>query len=104
VALDPIALKTLAIELAAALPPAPPDNQMGVRLDMSPRAKKIRSIQRIADAHCWHSAITHFLDLKDAEYMSDLTDPQLDDLLDRMTGYVDAASMGCSLADSLPAF
>ncbi|MDH0977775.1 hypothetical protein N5C16_00650 [Stenotrophomonas sp. GD03908] len=103
-ALDPIALKTLAIELAAALPPAPPDIQMGARLDMSPRAKKIRSIQRIADAHCWHSAITHFLDLKDAEYMSDLTDPQLDDLFDRMTGYVDAASMGCSLADSLPAF
>jgi hypothetical protein len=42
--------------------------------------------------------------MKDAEYISDLTDPQLDDLLDRMNGYVDAASMGCSLADSLPAY
>ncbi|MCU1139470.1 hypothetical protein [Stenotrophomonas maltophilia] len=103
-ALDPIALKTLAIELAAALPPAPPDSNVGAPLDRSPRARKIRAIQRIADAHCWHSAITHFLDLKDAEYISDLTDPQLDDLLDRMNGYVDAASMGCSLADSLPAY
>ncbi|WP_312321286.1 hypothetical protein [Stenotrophomonas sp.] len=102
--LDPIALKTLAIELAAALPPAGPDPTMGAPLDISPRAKKMRSIQRIADTYCWHSAIVHFLDMKDAEYLSDLTNPQLDDLLERMHGYVDAAEMGCSLADALPAY
>lgn len=102
--LDQIALKTLAIELASALPPVGPDQGMEHPLDMSPRAKKMRSIRRIADAHNWHSAIEHFLDMKDAEYVSDLTNPQLDDLLLRMQGFVDAAEMGCSLADSLPAY
>jgi len=103
VALDPISLKTLAIELAAALPPVPPDAHMGAPLDTSPRARRIRAIQRIADTYGWHSAITHFLDLKCACYLSDLTDPQLDDLHQRMHGYIDAAEMGCSLADCLPA-
>lgn len=103
-ALDPIALKTLAIELAAALPPVPTEATIGSPLDLSPRAKKIRSIQRIADAHSWQSAITHFLDMKDAYYLSDLSEPQLEDLLGRMHGYVDAAEMGCSLADALPAY
>lgn len=103
-ALDPIALKTLAIELASALPPAPPEPSMGSPLDTSPRAKTIRSIQRIADRYGWHSAIVHYLDMKDAEYVSDLTNSQLDELLERMKGYVDAAEMGCSLVDSLPAY
>lgn len=103
-ALDPIALKTLAIELAAALPPVPTEATIGAPLDLSPRAKKIRSIQRIADAHGWQSAITHFLDMKDACYLSDLSEPQLEDLLGRMHGYVDAAEMGCSLAEALPAY
>ncbi|RLK56263.1 hypothetical protein BCL79_0647 [Stenotrophomonas rhizophila] len=103
-ALDSITLKTLAIELAAALPPVAPDVSQGAPLDISSRAKKTRSIQRIADAYNWHSAIVHFLDMKDASYISDLSEPQLDDLLERMTGYVDAAEMGCSLADSLPAY
>lgn len=102
-ALDPIALKTLAIELAAALPPVTTEVTTGAPMDLSPKAKKMRSIQRIADAHGWQSAITHFLDMKDAYYVSDLSEPQLDDLLDRMRGYVDAAEMGYSLADALPA-
>lgn len=63
----------------------------------------MRSIIRIADMYGWHSAITHFLDLKGVPYMSDLTLPQLDDLLDRMHGYVDAAETGSSLPDCLPA-
>lgn len=102
--LDPVTLKTLAIELAAALPPAGPDTTTAAPLDTSPRAKKMRSIQRIADTYRWQAAIVHFLDMKDAQYLSDLTDPQLDDLLERMVGYVDAAEMGCSLVDSLPAY
>lgn len=84
-------------------PPALPDESQFQAIDLSPRAVKMRSIIRIANTHSWHSAITHFLEMKNAPYLSDLTDPQLDDLKERMEGFVDAASMGCSLADCLPA-
>lgn len=72
-------------------------------IDVSPRAQKMHAIMAIANAHNWQSAITHFLMTKGLPYLSDLSDPQLDDLLDRMRGYVDAAEMGASLADCLPA-
>lgn len=102
-ALDPVALKSLAIELAAAMPPLPMRQYQDQPLDISHRARTMRSILRIADAYGWHSAITHFLESRNAVYLSDLTDPQLDDLSGRMEGYVDAANTGCSLADCLPA-
>lgn len=102
-ALDPIALKTLALELAAAMPPASPADVDVRPVDLSPRAKKMRAITRIADMYGWHSAITHFLEMKGVPYLSDLTNPQLEDLLDRMHGYVDAAETGSSLPDCLPA-
>lgn len=101
-ALDPVALKALAIELATALPPPAPALSEQP-LDVSKRACTMRAIRRIADAYNWHDAITHFLETRGASYMSDLTDPQLDDLLGRMHGYVDAAETGCSLPDCLPA-
>lgn len=41
--------------------------------------------------------------MKGVPYLSDLSDPQLDDLLGRMNGYVDAAEIGASLTDYLPA-
>lgn len=63
----------------------------------------MRAIVKIANSYGWHSAITHFLDMKGVSYMSDLTEPQLADLLQRMEGYVDAAETGASLADCLPA-
>lgn len=72
-------------------------------LDMSPRAKKIRAITRIATQYNWPDAVPHFLDTKNAASILDLTPPQLDDLLERMNGYVDAAETGCSLPDCLPA-
>lgn len=72
-------------------------------LDTSPRAVQTRAILRIAQTYGWQSAIAHFLDTKGAAYLADLTDPQLDDLLGRMQGYVDAAETGCSLEDCLPA-
>jgi len=72
-------------------------------LDASQRARNIRTILKIADGHGWRMAITHFLDMKGVAYISDLTDPQLEDLLDRMHGYVDAAETGSSLPDCLPA-
>lgn len=67
------------------------------------RARKTREILRIADRHGWHSAVTHFLDTRGAEKFGDLSDPQLDDLLNRMQGYVDAAQTGCDPSDALPA-
>lgn len=73
-------------------------------LDMSPRAKKIRAINRIATQYNWPDAVPHFLDTKNVASILDLSPPQLDDLLERMRGYVDAAEMGCSLAEGLPAF
>jgi len=101
--LDPVALKSLAIELAAAMPPPPPADMQERPIDVSKRARTMRAIRRIADSHNWHDAIVHFLESRGAEYMSDLTEPQLDDLYSRMCGYVDAAEMGASLPDCLPA-
>lgn len=83
--------------------PTLPDGMTFQAVDVSPRAKLMRSIVRIADAYGWHSAIVYFLETKGVAYMSDLTDPQLEDLLDRMEGYVDAAEVGASLEDYLPA-
>jgi len=103
--LDPITLKTLALEIASTLPPNPALDQAHIEpLDTSPRARKTRAILRIADRYGWHSAITHFLDTRGAAHLSDLSDPQLADLHDRMEGYVDAAETGCSLDDCFPAF
>lgn len=101
--LDPIALKALAIELATALPPAPAPDVFDRPIDISPRACALRAIRRIAHAYGWHDAVTHFLETRGVAYLSDLSQPQLDDLLDRMEGYVDAAQTGCSLPDCLPA-
>lgn len=102
-ALDPVALKSLALELAAAMPPTPDSAIDYPAVDVSPRGKMMTKIIRIADRHGWHSAITHFLQTKGVPYLSDLNELQLEDLLDRMDGYVDAAETGCSLADCLPA-
>lgn len=63
----------------------------------------MHAIAMIANANNWQIAITHFLRTRGVPYLSDLTDPQLDDLLSRMDGYLDAAETGCSLADCLPA-
>jgi len=103
VALDPVTLKTLALEFAASLPPVPPADMQLTPVDVSWRARTMRSIQRIADQHRWQDAVTMFLETKGVPYLSDLTDPQLDDLMDRMHGYVDAAETGSSLPDCLPA-
>lgn len=72
-------------------------------VDVSPRATKMHEIMHIANAYNWQIAVRHFLVTKGVRYLSDLTDPQLDDLLGRMHGYVDAAETGASLPDCLPA-
>lgn len=83
--------------------PALPDWTTFQPLDVSERARKMHAIMTIANTYNWQIAITHFLLTKGVPYLSDLSDPQLDDLLDRMHGYVDAAEIGASLPDCLPA-
>lgn len=102
-ALDPIALKTLAIELAAAMPPTEPCDIDYPAVDVSPRAIKMARVVRIANQYNWPDAIPHYLRSRGVSHLSDLSDPQLDDLCDRMDGYVDAAMTGASLEDCLPA-
>lgn len=105
--MDTIALlrEELAAMLAESpLPPIEAPDQAFPPVDVSPRARTTRAILRIADLYGWQSAIVHFLETKGVSYLSDLTNPQLDDLLDRMNGYVDAAEMGCSIEGCLPAF
>lgn len=92
------------VRVASEAPPCLPDWTTFQAIDVSPRARKMHAIMAIANGHNWQIAITHFLMTKGVPYLSDLTDPQLDDLLGRMEGYVDAAEMGCSLEDYLPAF
>lgn len=84
-------------------PGALPDWTTFKPIDVSERARKAHEIMAIANAYSWQIAITHFLLTKGVPYLSDLTDPQLDDLLDRMHGYVDAAEMGASPPNCLPA-
>ncbi len=104
--MDTIALlrEDLAAMLAdSPLPPLETPDVAFPPVDVSPRAITTRAILRIADMYGWHSAITHFLETKGVSYLADLTPPQLDDLHDRMRGYIDAAETGCSLEDCLPA-
>lgn len=84
-------------------PPSLPDWTTMKPLDVSERARKMHTIMLIANTHGWQIAVTHFLMMKGVPYLSDLSDPQLDDLLGRMNGYVDAAEIGASLTDYLPA-
>lgn len=72
-------------------------------VDVSERALTMHKIMVIANTHSWQIAVTHFLMTKGVPYLSDLTEPQLDDLLDRMHGYVDAAEMGACMHDAMPA-
>lgn len=102
--MNPFLREELAAILAEApLPPAVAPDSEFPPVDVSPRARKVRRILRIANQHGWQIAITHFLETRGVEYLSDLTMPQVDDLLDRMEGYLDAAEVGASLEDCLPA-
>jgi len=71
-------------------------------VDVSPRARVMHEIMVIANSYGWQIAVTHFLVTKGVPYLSDLTDPQLDDLLDRMHGYVDACEVEATVDESLP--
>lgn len=80
--------------------PPPPRPDDVVEADISPMAMQKRAILRIAEAYPWGiSAVRHFLDLRTAACLSDLTMPQMDDLLERMQAYKDAADNGFSSPD-----
>jgi hypothetical protein len=101
--MNPLLRDELVAILKDTQPPAMPADLQFPQVDVSERAQKMREILHIANAYSWQTAIVHFLSSRGCAYLSDLTAPQLDDLLDRMRGYVDAAETGCSLAESLPA-
>jgi len=92
------------VVVGATEPPSLPDWTTFQPIDVSERAQKMHAIMAIANRYTWQIAVTHFLMTRGVPYLSDLTDPQLDDLLGRMHGYVDAAETGCSLESCLPAY
>ena len=74
-------------------------------LDQTPRARKIRAINHIATRFQWGpQAVTMFLDTRGAAFVADLTEPQLDDLHERMAAYEDAAMNGYGPPDAPPAW
>ena len=90
--LDPVSLKSLAIELAAALPPAPPPEVPGFpTIQQTPRARAIRRIAEIAGIRGWELAITRALDEHAATHVSELPDSAVFALRDRMEYFEDCA-------------
>lgn len=69
-------------------------------LEQTPRARKQRAINRISGRYQWGpETVAHFLDMKGVPYLADLSDPQLDDLFERMCAYEDSAINGWSSPD-----
>lgn len=74
-------------------------------VDASPAAIQRRAVLRIAQCYPWGmGAVRHFLDTRSVAYLSDLTEPQLDDLHGRMQAYKDAADNGFSSPDEPVAY
>lgn len=97
------ALKVLAIELAAAMPPAPPNDYGLPVLDTSPRARAIRRIAEIANGRGWQLEVTRTLDRHAASYMDDLPEDAVIALRDRMEYFEDCVQTACDPDDAPPA-
>lgn len=78
-------------------------HMLAAPLEQSERARQIRAINRIALTYGWQSAVAHFLDSRGVPHVSDLTDPQVEDLHARMLGYLDGAMNACDSDEALPA-
>lgn len=90
--------------LAQEAPPPPPPDDV-VPADVSPDAVKRRAVLRIAQSYAWGmDAVRHFLDTRGVRYLADLSEPQLDDLHERMLAYKDAADNGFSSPDEPAAY
>lgn len=79
------------------------DSVVTMRLEQTPRARAIRRISYIADAHKWGSVVAKTLDRKGAHGIEDLPDGDLDALLEQMENYVLSAQTCCDDPDALPA-
>lgn len=104
--LDPIVLKTLAIEMAAAMPPPPPrsgSDPLFQQIDRSPRAKALRRIAEIAGSRGWQSEIAKTIDLHDASDIAELDDSAIISLRERMEYYEDCVQFCCDPEDAPPA-
>lgn len=108
--MDQVQLKTLAIEIAAILPPCPPDptdsplppGALPIVIQ-SPRARAIRRIAEIANARGWQLEITRVLDRHKASYIDDLADDAVMALLNRMEYFEDCVQCACDPDDAPPA-
>lgn len=98
-ALAPAALKALAIELSAAMPPTmtAPDSVLLPLVDPSPRARWIRRISEIVNARGWQIEVTRTLDRHAVSYVSDLDNEALRGLLDRLERFEDCVQSGFDL-------
>lgn len=105
--LDQAGLKALALELSAAMPPAPTtdsrdDMQLPV-LRQTPRARAIRRIAAIANSRGWQIAITRALDRHGVSCVDDLENAAVFALRDDMERYEDCAQTCCDPDDGFPA-
>lgn len=102
--LDDVWLKTLAIELSAAMPPSPSKQSPAwPGLGMSSKDKAIRIIEWIARNRGWQIEIVRALDQAGAPYIEMLSDVEIFALRDRMEKLEDCLQYGCDPADSPPA-
>ncbi len=105
-ALDPSALKALAIELATAMPPPAFEDQAALGLpvlNVSRRARAIRRIAEIANSRGWQLEITRTLDRHEAAYVDDLPEDAVLALRDRMEYFEDCVQTACDPDDAPPA-
>lgn len=107
--LDKVALKSIALELVAALPPPKANPDRDSEGDFLPiviqtrRARAIRRISEITNMRGWQIAVTRALDANQASYIDDLPDKAVMELQDDLEHYEVCAQMGCDLQDALPA-
>lgn len=72
-------------------------------VDQAPRARNIRTINRIAMRHGWGAAVASKVDEVGATSLEAMTDDQIEAVAAHMRRLVDCAESGCDLWDDLPA-
>jgi hypothetical protein len=106
VALDIVALKALAIEMAAAIPPAPPasaNDSWMPKIAQTGRARALRRIQEIAQSRGWQLEVLRALDRHEVTHIDDLEDEAVFQLRDRMEYFEDCVQTCCDPDDAPPA-
>jgi hypothetical protein len=106
--LDTDRIKSLAIEIAAAMPPAPPTDpaEYGLGLpyvELSARAQAIFRIAEIVNMRGWQTEVTRTLYRHSAACVEDLDTDALYALRDRMEYFEDCAQTMCDPDGAPPA-